>query len=146
MKTNTYFSWRALAVVMTITLMAAMPTLAQQNFSNEILVYFASGVERGPAGQPARITSPVVQVVLTHFNISTSAVESAFPNFNETDTLVTAPDGRIIKLLNMAKIFRVRVSNGVPRQQVIEALSTLPQVLFAEPNGTARPSINPNDQ
>lgn len=97
MKTNTCFSRRALAVVMAVVLMAVVPAFAQQNFSNEVLVYFVSGVKRGPVGQPALITSPAVQAALARFNIAPTAVESAFPNFEEADTLMTVPDGRTIK-------------------------------------------------
>lgn len=67
---------------------------AQSDPSREILVYFASGIDRAPAGQPASIRSAAIERLLTRFNIDRSQLVSAFPNFNEADTLKQLADGK----------------------------------------------------
>lgn len=119
---------------------------AQSDPSKEILVYFTSGVERSPAGQPATIRSSAIQRILLRFNIDQNRLISAFPGFNEADTLKTTPEGRTIKLPNMARIFKIHIPNGATRESVIDSLKKLTNVLFAEPNGVAVPLGDPNDQ
>lgn len=126
--------------------LSVLPAFAQSDPSREILVYFVSGVQRSPAGEPARITSTTIQTTLARFSIDQTQVASAFPNFNEADTLKLLPDGRLIGQANMAKIFKLKVPSGVVRDSVISALKKLSEVLFAEPNGTAAPQVVPNDQ
>ena len=107
---------------------------AQSDPSREILVYFASGIERAPAGQPAAIHSAAIQRMLTRFSIDQSQLISAFPNFNEADTLKRLGDGRTISFPNMARIFKIQVPASISREEVIDSLKKLPGVLFAEPN------------
>jgi subtilisin family serine protease len=117
----------------------------QSDPSREILVYFTSGIERSSTGKEALIRSEAVQNILTRFNIDKNNVVPAFPNFNEADTLKQLPDGKKIKMPNMAKIFKIQVPDGISREEVIEHLKKLPNVLFAEPNGTASLHVIPND-
>ncbi|MEW5843597.1 MAG: S8/S53 family peptidase [Bacteroidota bacterium] len=119
---------------------------AQSNPSKEILVYFTSGVERAPAGQPATVRSSAIQRILMRFNIDQSRLVSAFPDFNEADTLKTTLEGRTVKLPNMAKIFKIHVPPGTARESVIDSLKKIPNVLFVEPNGTSVPLGDSNDQ
>jgi hypothetical protein len=118
---------------------SVVPTYGQNDSSREIMVYFSNGVERTTTGLPVNISSVAIQHLLARFKISQNQVSSAFPDFNEADTLKRTPDGRLIKLPNIAKIFKVRVPADVMRQQVIDSLKKIPTVLFAEPNGTATP-------
>ncbi|MDP2209170.1 MAG: S8 family serine peptidase [Bacteroidota bacterium] len=146
MKTITSSKIIYFAVAISFLLTLFIPAKAQDDPTKEILVYFVSGVERDPSAQKARIISSDVQNILTRFNIDLNKITSAFPTFNESDTLVTTEDKRVIKVPNMAKIFRIRIPDGTSREQIIDVLSKLPEVLFAEPNGTTTPTIDPNDQ
>ncbi|MDP1677345.1 MAG: S8 family serine peptidase [Bacteroidota bacterium] len=122
-------------------------TLAQNDPTKEILVYFTSGVERAAKGQlTARTASSAAKTILAHFKIGEDKITSAFPDFDETDTLKKTPEGRTIGMPNMAKIFRIRVPDGVVRKSVIDSLKKLSNVLFAEPNGIAAPHSIPDDQ
>ncbi|MBI3579438.1 MAG: S8 family serine peptidase [Ignavibacteriales bacterium] len=141
----------SIKMVLSITLLTifigAFTSLQGQNDpSKEILVYFTSGVERAPAGQPVRISSAIIQRTLARFNIGQNQITSAFPNFDEADTLRIATDGRQIGMPNMAKIFRIRVPASTQRQLIIDSLKKHSEVLFAEPNGIATPQVVPNDQ
>lgn len=109
-----------------------------QDLSREILVYFTSGVDRDPAGRVAIVHSEAIQRLLARFSIDRSQIVPAFPDFKEADTLKQLPEGRIVKMPNLAKIFVVRVPSPVAREAVIEALKALPGVLFAEKHTDAR--------
>lgn len=45
----------------------------------------------------------------------------------------------------MTKLFRINVPGGKNRQELIDYLNTLPQVLYADRNGRARPCVTPDD-
>ena len=134
-------------VAILVTSFVILPvSFSQQDPSDEILVYFTSGVERVSGGREANVTSPTIRGVLSRFNIATSAVSSSFPNFNEADTIQSLADGRLIKRMNMAKIFKVRVPNAVLRARVIDSLLSMRNIVaFAEQNGSVAPSFVPND-
>ena len=146
---RTSILYKMLFSVSLAVILFSAPLYGQNDPSREIMVYFSKGVEKTTKGLPVNISSVAVQRLLTHFNINQNQVYSAFPNFNETDTLQRTTDGKLIKMPNMAKIFKVRVPSGIRRQEVIDSLKKIPGVLFAEPNGTVGPYIAPivpNDQ
>lgn len=134
MKAN-IFSQTLLFIIATIFFSFVFdPLNAQTDSSREILVYFTSGIERVSAGQVPAIRSTAIQQMMTRFNINKNQLTSAFPNFNEADTLKQLADGRTISQSNMARIFKVQVPAIVSTQEVIDSLKKLPEVLFAEPN------------
>lgn len=141
------FSMKALFVASVLFLSGFLNTgRAQNNPTKEVLVYFKSGVERVAKGQLiARAASAATKASLGHFNIGEDKITSAFPDFNEADTLKATPEGRTISLPNMARIFRIQIPDGVSCDSVIESLKKLPNVLFAEKNMEARLFTTPTD-
>jgi subtilisin family serine protease len=119
---------------------------AKNDPTKEILVYFTTGVERTKKSLSANVKSPAIQGLLARLQIGEDKITSAFPDFNEADTLKMLADGQIIGLPNMAKIFRIRIPDGMARQNVIDSLKSLPNVLFAEPNGRVGVDVLPSDQ
>jgi hypothetical protein len=112
---------------------------AQYDPSREILVYFTSGAQRMTKGQAAaRLVSNASKMVLARFNIGEDRVTSAFPDFDEADTIKTTPFGKRIGMMNMSRVFSIRVPDGVVIDSVTESLKRLPNVLFAERNMDAR--------
>lgn len=136
----------ALLLIAAICSLSVGLLYAQSDPSREILVYFASGIHRAPAGQAATVRSAAIERLLARFKIDQNQLVSAFPNFNEADTLKQLVDGRRISLPNIARIFKVRVPSNAAREEIIDSLKKLPEVLFAEPNGTTEPHVIPNDQ
>lgn len=67
-------------------------TYGQSDPKREIMIYFSKGVDRTNIGLPARISSIAIQRVLKYFNINQEQISSAFPNFNEADTLKRTSD------------------------------------------------------
>lgn len=124
---------------------------AQRDPSNEILVYFKEGVKRerkienGVESFKQSIKSDKLKSKLKSIGVDEDLLETALPNFNESDTIKTLPNGEQIKMLNMAKLCRVKVKNGQSKDDLIEKLKALPEVLYAEPNGLVAHFAIPSD-
>lgn len=121
--------------------------LAQQNPMNEAMVYFQSGVTRNP-DTTATITSQNILNVLNNLNIPTSNVKPAFPEFNESDTLISFPEfpnEPVTKEMNRTKVYRIICIDTFQRNQLISNLLNLSEVLFAEPNGATEHDWIPSD-
>jgi len=146
MKRSTFVRIATITIVFIFAVGSLFPIVAQVDPARDFLVYFVRGVERMPAGQPARVNDPAVQALFSRFNVSAASVTSGFPNFREADTLMTTAEGRLIGMPNMAKIFRIRAPGELQRNQLVNALKELPGVLFAEPDGLASVDVVPNDQ
>jgi len=146
MKSNIIFLMMLFIITVAVDTLFIGKLYAQSDPSREILVYFASGIQHAPEEQPAVINSAEIQRILRRFNIDQSQVISAFPNFNEADTLKQLDNGRIISLPNMKRIFKILIPSNISREEVIDSLKKLPSVIFAEPNGIAAPQVVPNDQ
>ncbi len=136
------FLFTAVAIILGLNV---FPGYSQNDPSKEIMVYFSSGVKRTSPGRNASVTSSLVKRIMAHLNLAQNAIIPAFPNFLEADTLKLTASGKMIKIANMAKIFKIRVPSGIKRQQVIDSLKNVPEVLFADPNGMAAPQVIPND-
>ncbi|HXG38129.1 MAG TPA: S8 family serine peptidase [Bacteroidota bacterium] len=118
---------------------------AQRNYFNEVLVYFSNGVQRVRQTTQAVIISSEIRAVFQKHNVTDQQVVAAFPGFVEADTVIVTPDGRKIGRLNYAKIFLIRTSSVQIRDALLRELKKLPSVIFAEPNGVAKPFVIPND-
>lgn len=126
---------------------ASINVFAQQNPMNEAMVYFLSGVTRNP-DTTATITSQNILNVLSNLNIPTSNVKPAFPEFNEIDTTISFPEfpnEPVTKEMNRTKVYRIICIDTFQRNQLINNLLALAEVLFAEPNGTAEHNFIPSD-
>lgn len=123
---------------------------AQRDVSKEILVYFIKGVNKDTlnntlGNSKIRITSSNVKNKLVKYGILENAIKPAFNKFKEADTLKITRDGRKVKQLNYAKVYKITIPKRAIREKIIEELSALPEVLFAEPNVTADIMAIPDD-
>jgi hypothetical protein len=115
-------------------------------------VYFRSGVQRNitATDTSATVTASDIQAVLNKYHITSSYVYPAFPKFKESDTLkISVSDGGIadsLKQMDKAKVFTITVSDTTTRNNLINNLLALSEVLFAEANGNNKSAIIPNDQ
>ena len=76
------------------------------------------------------------------------SLEKVFPDFTPADTHGVSRTGEFVKLANLSQIYRVRLSEGSDRKVMAAELSSFEEgILFAEPNGMARPTqpVYPND-
>lgn len=123
---------------------------AQRNPSNEILILIKNGITKektiinGVQKKELNFSSSL-KSSLESKGIQTSMIEEAMPHFNEKDTVKVLPNGKVIRQLNMAKLFRIMIPEGASRNELVEWLKGLPEILYAEPNGTIRYNNTPND-
>lgn len=123
----------------------SFPIYSQVDYSDEILVYFTTGVTKDKNSLVGNISDVNIKTALDKFGISRNNILSAFPNFNESDTLQYNAKYKPIKIPNMSRIFKIKVPANIVREEVIGELSNLETVLFAEPNGIASPMVIPDD-
>lgn len=77
--------------------------------------------------------------------IPDSLMELALPEFERADTIKILADGKKLIQPDMSKLVRIKVPKGKNRMDLVEHLNSLPEVLYAEPNGRPSPQLEPND-
>jgi hypothetical protein len=114
-------------------------------------VYFTSGVTRTVTSSDtsATVSASDINAILTKYSLNGSDVYPAFPEFNEADTLLL-PNLKIgrtdtIKQMDRANIFTITVPDTTTRNNLIQDLVSLSEVLFVEANGTDSFSTDPTD-
>jgi thermitase len=92
------------------------------------------------------INPPAVCSVLAQFN--PELILKGFPEHDPADTIVFNEFGQVVKKLDLSLIYKIRLPEGASRDSLIGILDTLPEVIYAEPNGTAEfySPVFPNDQ
>ena len=134
-----------------IVLASSISLYAQRNPAKEILVFFKSDVEQveesinGRMIKRTNIRSSRFATDLSQIGISEEILTQAIPSFKEADTLRIMANGKPIRQLNMSKLYRFEVLDGSSMQDVLDKLNQLPEVLYAEPNGTIVPYVEPSD-
>lgn len=124
---------------------------AQRNPNKEILVFFNEGVsqeikfKKGISTKTSRIHKIKLKSSLAEIGLTDTLLIPALPRFNKKDTLKLLSKGIKLKQPDMTKLFRIKVPKGKSRKEIIEHLNTLPEVLYAEPNGKVTPNVLPND-
>lgn len=124
---------------------------AQTNSTSGILVYFVDGVQsestmvEGRTVKKAKITNASVRNALLAIAVSEDSLKPALPQFNRADTLRILPDGREVRQADMSRLYKIIPKKGEDVQKTIEYLNSLPEVLYAEPDGISAPCITPSD-
>ena len=140
-----------LLIALAIVQMHVQTGFAQRDPHKEILVFFSEGVQRetmhenGIETMRSPVKSDELRSALNRIGIDERALEVANPTFREADTLTILQDGTRLTQANMTKLFRIRVPEGRSREEMIDELNRLPEVLYAEANGTAVPFTAPTD-
>lgn len=121
------------------------------NSENGILVYFVDGVHsestlvKGKTVRKVKITNSSIRNALGIIAISEDSVKPALPQFNRANTLRILSDGREVRQADMSRLYKINLEKGKDMNKIIEHLRTLPEVLYAEPDGISAPCIAPND-
>ncbi len=129
-----------------LILLLTTPLYAQQKSEaeREIMVFFSDGVTIDAQGRATALPSSL-DSLLSRFKMDSQSITSAFPNFRKSDTLTMTESRRAIKMPDMSRVFKIKMRSVQERDQMIEVLKKMPNVLFAEPNGISMPTIIPND-
>ncbi len=117
----------------------------------EIIVMFKADVLQFPKGldsgnlDQVQISSPRIATLLREHR--TEVILRAFPDFQLADTLGFTPDGQPVYLCDLSHIYKIRLSEESSRDSLIRDLTTLREVVYAEPNGMAQPAspLYPDD-
>lgn len=118
---------------------------AQTKPENQIIVYFANGVQKNALNKTAAsITSAGISSVLSRYNLTASTMKAAFSDFNEADT-VDALKGEESRQMNKAKVFIITLPDTASRSRLLSELNAMPEVLYAEPDGQTTLGLIPND-
>lgn len=142
---------RTITIFVFAMLLQTFNTYAQRNPHREILVFFKEGVNqenniiKDHSLKTANITSITLKTALSKKGIEQSMLRVALPEFKPKDTIQVLKNGRVITRLNMSKLYRLKVPPGKSREALIKELNKLPEVLYAEPNGTVSPLLIPGD-
>jgi hypothetical protein len=124
---------------------------AQNNPDNEILVFFSEGIEQETktvnniTQKTFKFTSDILKVALSSIGVDSTLLEVALPKFNKSDTLTILDSGERLQQPDMTNLYRIKVPEDGNRQDIIEMLRKIPEVLYAEPNGKAIPHSIPSD-
>jgi len=134
-----------LQVALILLLVLPVFVSAQQRADRQILVYFSSGIKKDPGKKSqVQVNATSIRELMARIGISADSIQPTFPEFRESDTLDVLK-GEQSRQMNKAKIFTITVSAKTNRKDLIKELKKLPEVLFAEENGTATTNVIPAD-
>ena len=125
------------------------PAYALTQPEREVLVQFRKGVikpnPQGPILVSEAASSEHVRTVLAGFPIE--VFEKAMPSFSPADTVGVSDRGEIVRLNDFSELYRIRLPSEQLLGALIESLSSLPEVVYAERNGLSGydGSIYPDD-
>lgn len=121
--------------------------LAQNDAQKRILVYFITGAQRNPPPNQntVTITSASITQTLGNYGLSVNNVSSAFPDFNEIDTIPDEIIGEDSRQMNYAKVFAISLPDTSFKSSLINSLLNLSETLYAESDGDATTNIIPAD-
>ncbi len=124
-----------------------MVVLAQSDAQKRILVYFISGVQRNPPPNQntVTITSTNIAQTLSNYGLSVNNLTSAFPDFNEADTIPDEVIGEDSRQMNYAKVFAISLPDTSFKSSLITSLQNLSEILYAESDGDVTTGIIPGD-
>jgi len=153
MKTQLYLK----SVLIFIVLLMPVVVQAQEKADNsqQLIVYFSAGVTRDLGKQTLSDTlitlTASIQKVLGTYRLNAGSLKPAFPGFKETDTLLVNKgsentlDPVSVKDMNKSKIYVITCPDIATRDKLMADLRKAPEVLFAEPNGSVKHDLVPND-
>jgi hypothetical protein len=106
---------------------------AQSPSEKRVLAYFKTGVQRNapPNQNTVTITSSNVTQLLNNYGLNSTNVTSAFPNFNEADT-VNSETGEDSRQMDYARVFAISLPDTSFKSSLIASLQNLSEVLYAE--------------
>ncbi|MDZ7360450.1 MAG: S8 family serine peptidase [candidate division KSB1 bacterium] len=136
---------KIIAAVAFIFLWVSGPLWGQAvaDLSEEMLVYVQPGNLEFPPNQrgalpPDSINIPSIQLRNAFNRFQITSIAKAFPDFSDADTVRSDEAGRLVKIPQFSRIFRLQLPNKAIVDSAIVVLSKIPGVLFAEKNMEAR--------
>ncbi|GEM_PF-855541 len=127
-------------IIIAIIFTSVSTLYAQQKVTNEILFYVKSKTVDVPLSYSGEfeintnsIKSQRLLITLKKYKIKN--IKRAYVNFNLEDTLRFTKEGKPIKMLNLARLYKLKIPKGIIVDSLIKSLSRVPEVIYAEKNG-----------
>jgi len=140
MKYNLSLITTRILIIIAITVTSVFTLYAQQKAFNEILIYVKQKAIDVPLDYKGEIElnansikSQLLLSTLKKYKIN--KLKRAYVNFNLSDTLRFTKEGRHIKMLNLARLYKIEIPEGVLVDSIKTSLSRVPEVIYAEKNG-----------
>ncbi|OYD15720.1 hypothetical protein CH333_05105 [candidate division WOR-3 bacterium JGI_Cruoil_03_44_89] len=121
-----------------------------EKYEREIIVEFRPGTIQMPAGEtsvpPNKLDTlkPLVAEVIERHGADLVLV--AFPGYDPADTIAISPTGELVKKPDLSLIYKIRFPEGTNLNKVVEELSALPDVVYAERIPRYEYYVTPNDE
>lgn len=134
-----------------IFLIFSVAVYSQSNPNREILVFFSEGIIQetktvnGQTQKAFKFTDEKLKASLNKMGVNDTLIEVALSKFNKSDTLMILKTGERIQQPDMTNLYRIKVPEGKKRQDIIDELKKMPEVLYAEPNGKVIHHAIPSD-
>jgi hypothetical protein len=142
----------SLIVAFTFWPVSTLLAVTAEQAEREVLVYVATDTTiiippPSIAAAPAQATISYQPLADTIAAYPVEVIEKADPNFNRADTIAYDSAGTPIKLLDLSRLFRIRLVSGGDVAALKQALDSLRgDVIFSEVNGTGQYfEVVPND-
>ncbi len=118
-------------------------------YEHEIIMYVKQDAIQAPAGAKSLSLESVtmsenMRNVLTSYNAE--SMTRPYPDYNPADTIAYSPKGKIVKKLDLSRIYRVRFPDGTELDSVVKDLNALDEVIFAERIPMIKLLAIPNDE
>ena len=140
MKSKLYKIFTAISIFIAISFTNVSTFYAQQKAANEILLYVKSKTVNVPISYSGEIKLSTNSIksqqlfsILKKYKIK--KMERAYVNFNLEDTLRFTKDGKPIKMLNLARLYKIQLPEEIILDSVIAYLDKVPEIIYAEKNG-----------
>lgn len=133
-------------LLLVILCLATAAIYAQHDYSQDVIVLFKEGMKSDTAitkGDISIFESNKLKSFFQRKTISETAIKRAMPYFEENDTIVRLPDGKILNQSNMSKLYRIKVPKNISKQNLIDSLNNLPEVVYAESDVNIVPLATP---
>jgi hypothetical protein len=143
--------WRCCWVLVVVAMAMGSSALGENIglWKQDVLVRFAPNVLSASTTEMAsiadvNIASPKLRSLMADLNVQ--GIEKVFKNFEHKDTIGISQLGERVRLNDLTDIYRLRLSREADVPLCIIQLLNLPEVMYAERNGTIEPLVtHPND-
>ncbi|MCI0597078.1 MAG: S8 family serine peptidase [candidate division Zixibacteria bacterium] len=142
-----------LVVALNLVPLSSLLAVTAEQAEREVLVYIAT--DTTIIIPPPSISATVAQADInfqpladTLANHPVEVIEKAVPSFNRADTVAYDENGEPVKLLDLSRLFRVRLLPGNSPDSLAAHLNSLGgEIIYAHSNGKTKPlALIPNDQ
>lgn len=128
--------------------MAAEPAQSQErDLDREILVYILPDSLELPAEEKGRVGLQRAEIASENLSaklqeLSISAIEKSFPNWNAKDSVRVLESGRVVHRPTFHRVFTMHLPSRMSADEAIKKLESIPAVVYAHKHGNGQLEID----